>query len=54
MSLKANEPQTLYGEAPLKIQSKDLDNVNIFYQGSKVQLPNKNTTEVNLVAIQIQ
>jgi hypothetical protein len=28
--------------------------VNIFYQGSKVQLPNKNTTEVNLVAIQIQ
>lgn len=54
VSLKANEPQTLYGEAPLKIQSKDLDNVNIFYQGSKVQLPNKNTTEVNLVAIEIQ
>ena len=54
VNLKANEPQNIAGVAPLKIQSKDLDNVNIFYQGSKVQLPNKNTTEVNLVAIQIQ
>ncbi len=54
VNLKANEPQNIAGVAPLKIQSKDLDSVNIFYQGSKVQLPNKNTTEVNLVAIQIQ
>ena len=54
VNLKANEPQNISGVAPLKLQSKDLDSLNIFYQGSKLQLPSKNTTEVNLVAIPIQ
>ena len=54
VNLKANEPQNIAGVSPLTLQSKDLDSLNIFYQGSKVQLPSKNTTEVKLVAIPLQ
>ncbi len=54
VNLKANEPQNIAGVSPLTLQSKDLDSLNIFFQGSKVQLPSKNTTEVKLVAIPVQ
>ena len=54
VNLKANEPQNIAGVSPFTLQSKDLDSLNIFYQGSKVQLPSKNTTEVKLVAIPVQ
>jgi transcriptional regulator with XRE-family HTH domain len=54
VDLKANEPQNIAGVSPFTLQSKDLDSLNIFYQGSKVQLPSKNTTEVKLVAIPVQ
>lgn len=54
VNLKANETQNIVGVSPLTLQSKDLDSLNIFFQGSKVQLPSKNTTEVKLVAIPVQ
>jgi hypothetical protein len=50
VNFKANESQNIYGVAPLKLQSNDLDSINIFYQGSKIRLPKEGVTQINLVA----
>ena len=54
VNLKANEPQNISGVAPLTLQSRDLDSLNIFYQGSKIQLPKQGITEIKLVATPLQ
>ena len=54
VDLKANEPQNIAGVSPLTLQSKDLDSLNIFYQGSKIQLPKQGITEIKLVATPLQ
>ena len=54
VNLKANEPQNIAGVSPLTLQSKDLDSLNIFYQGSKIQLPKQGITEIKLVATPLQ
>jgi hypothetical protein len=54
VNLKQNEPQNISGVAPLTLQSRDLDSLNIFYQGSKIQLPKQGITEIKLVATPLQ
>jgi len=52
--LKPSQAHNFTGNAPLKIYSTALNSLNIFYQGSKVQLPNSGTTEIVLVAQSLQ
>ncbi len=52
--LKPNQPHNFTGNAPLKIQSTALHSLNIFYQGSKIQLPNHDITEIVLIAQSLQ
>jgi len=52
--LKPNQPQNISGKAPLKIYSTTLNSLNIFYQGSKIQLPKQGITEIILVAKSLQ
>jgi hypothetical protein len=54
VNIKANEPKNIAGVSPLTLQSKDLNSLNIFYQGRKIQLPSNTINEVKLVAIPIQ
>ncbi len=50
INFKPNQPQNITGNAPFKINSAKLDSLNIFYQGSKIQLPKQDITEIVLVA----
>ena len=50
INLKPNQPHNITGNAPFKINSAELNSLNIFYQGSKIQLPNQGITEIVLVA----
>ena len=52
--LKPSQAHNFTGNAPLKIHSTALNSLNIFYQGSKIQLPNQGTTEIVLVAQLLQ
>jgi transcriptional regulator with XRE-family HTH domain len=54
VNLKQNEPQNISVVAPLTLQSRDLDSLNIFFQGSKIQLPTQGITEIKLVAKPLQ
>jgi len=48
--LKPSQAHNFTGNAPLKIHSTALNSLNIFYQGSKIQLPKQDITEIVLVA----
>ena len=52
--LKPSQAHNFTGNAPLKIHSTALNSLNIFYQGSKIQLPNQGITEILLVAQSLQ
>jgi environmental stress-induced protein Ves len=52
--LKPSQAHNFTGNAPLRIHSTALNSLNIFYQGSKIQLPNQGTTEIVLVAQLLQ
>jgi hypothetical protein len=52
--LKPSQAHNFTGNAPLKIHSTALNSLNIFYQGSKIQLPNQGITEIVLVAQSLQ
>ena len=52
--LKPSQAHNFTGNAPLRIHSTALNSLNIFYQGSKIQLPNKGITEIVLVAQLLQ
>lgn len=54
INLKPNQPQNITGNAPFKINSAELNSLNIFYQGSKIQLPKQGITEIILVAKSLQ
>ncbi len=54
INLKPNQPHTITGNAPFKINSAELNSLNIFYQGSKIQLPKQGITEIILVATSLQ
>lgn len=54
VNLKPNQSQNISGTAPLKIYSSDLSSLNIFYQGSKVQPPSQNITEISLVELPLR
>jgi cytoskeleton protein RodZ len=48
--LKPDQPQNIAATPPIKIYSANLNNINIFYQGSKIQLPKQGITEISLIA----
>jgi hypothetical protein len=52
--LKPSQAHNFTGNAPLKIHSTALNSLNIFYQGSKIQLPKQDITEIVLVAQSLQ
>ena len=52
--LKPSQAHNFTGNAPLKIYSTALNSLNIFYQGSKIQLPKQDITEIVLVAQSLQ
>ena len=52
--LKPDQTQNIVGTPPIKIYSANLSNVNIFYQGSKIQLPKQGINEISLVAKSLQ
>ena len=52
--LKPSQAHNFTGKAPFKINSAELNSLNIFYQGSKIQLPNQGITEIILVAKSLQ
>ena len=52
--LKPDQTQNIAGTPPIKIYSANLSNVNIFYQGSKIQLPKQGINEISLVAKSLQ
>jgi hypothetical protein len=52
--LKPSQAHNFTGNAPLKIYSTALNSLSIFYQGSKIQLPNQGITEISLVAKSLQ
>lgn len=54
INLKPNQPHNITGNAPFKINSAELNSLNIFYQGSKIQLPKQGITEIILVAKSLQ
>ena len=54
INLKPNQPHNITGNAPFKINSAELNSLNIFYQGSKIQLPKQGITEIVLVAQSLQ
>ncbi len=54
INLKPNQPQNITGNAPFKINSAELNSLNIFYQGSKIKVPNQGITEIILVAKSLQ
>lgn len=54
INLKPNQSHNITGNAPFKINSAELNSLNIFYQGSKIQLPKQGITEIILVAKSLQ
>jgi hypothetical protein len=52
--LKPSQAHNFTGNAPFKINSAELNSLNIFYQGSKIQLPKQDITEIVLVAQSLQ
>jgi hypothetical protein len=52
--LKPDQTQNIAVTPPIKIYSANLSNVNIFYQGSKIQLPKQGINEISLVAKSLQ
>jgi hypothetical protein len=52
--LKPSQAHNITGNAPFKINSAELNSLNIFYQGSKIQLPKQDITEIVLVAQSLQ
>jgi hypothetical protein len=52
--LKPDQSQNIAATPPIKIYSANLNNVNIFYQGSKIQLPEQSIKEITLLAQQLK
>jgi hypothetical protein len=52
--LKPDQPQNIAATPPIKIYSANLNNFNIFYQGSKIQLPEQSIKEITLLAQQLK
>ncbi len=53
LQLKAGESRSVYGVAPWQVSSPSLKNIQIFFQGGRVSLPDAALTRVTLVEVPV-
>jgi hypothetical protein len=53
LQLKAGESRSVYGIAPWQVSSPSLKNIQIFFQGGRVSLPDAALTRVTLVEVPV-
>ncbi len=53
LRLKAGENRSVYGVAPWQLSGAGLENVQIYFQGGRISLPDANTTRLKLVEVPV-